>query len=56
MLVKLCVKNYETLDGFVNGVDGIFENYIETISKKLVWIHFHNFRTVHNIQIKILEM
>jgi hypothetical protein len=49
--VKLCVRNDQTLDGFVDGVDGIFEDYIETISKKLVWIHFHNSRTLHNTQI-----
>jgi len=27
MLVELCARNYETLDGLVNGVDGIFEDF-----------------------------
>jgi hypothetical protein len=56
MLVKLCVRNYESLDGFMNGADGMFEDYIETISKTLVWIHFHNSQTIHNTQIKNLQM
>jgi hypothetical protein len=42
MLVELCVRNYETFDGLVNGVNGIFEYFTETISKSFVWIHFHN--------------
>jgi hypothetical protein len=49
--VELCVANYETSNGLVNGVDGIFENFIENISKSLIWIHFHNPRIGHNIQI-----
>jgi hypothetical protein len=40
--VELCVGNYETSDGLVNGANGIFENFIENISKSLIWIHFHN--------------
>jgi hypothetical protein len=31
MLVKLCGGNYETFDGLVNGVDGIFEDFTKTI-------------------------
>jgi hypothetical protein len=48
MIVELCVGNYETSDGLVNGVDGIFEDFIETISKSFVWIHFHNPEIKHN--------
>jgi hypothetical protein len=36
MLVELCARNYETLDGLVNGVNEIFEDFIEIISKSLV--------------------
>jgi hypothetical protein len=32
MLVELCVGNYETFDGFVNGADGIFDDFTKTIS------------------------
>jgi hypothetical protein len=53
---EIVCKKYETLDGFVNGVDGIFEDYIEIISKTFVWIHFHNSQIVHNTQIKNLQM
>ncbi len=42
MLVELCARNYETSDGLVNGVDGTFEDFIKSISKYFVWIHFHN--------------
>jgi hypothetical protein len=42
MLVELCARNYGTSDGLVDGVDVIFEDFIKTISKKFVWIHFHN--------------
>jgi hypothetical protein len=31
MLMKLCAGNYETSDGLVNGADGDFEGFIETI-------------------------
>jgi hypothetical protein len=27
MLVELCEGNYETLDGLVNGADGIFKDF-----------------------------
>ncbi len=42
MLVELCVGNYETFDGLVNGANVIFEEFTEIISKSFVWIHFHN--------------
>jgi hypothetical protein len=44
MLVELCVGNYETSNGFVNGVDGIFQDYTKTISKSLIWIQFQNLK------------
>jgi hypothetical protein len=36
MLVELCVGNYETFDGLVNGANVIFEDCIEIISKSFV--------------------
>jgi hypothetical protein len=33
MLVELSIGNYTTLDGLVNGLDGTFQNYINTFSK-----------------------
>ncbi len=39
--MELCVGNYATLDGLVNGVDGTFQDYIENNLKPLTWIHFH---------------
>jgi hypothetical protein len=41
-LRKKCWWNYETSNGIVNDAHGIFEDFIETISKSFVWIHFHN--------------
>jgi hypothetical protein len=40
----------------VNGVDGIFEDFIKTISKSLVWIHFHNPEIGHYTQIQNLQI
>ncbi len=31
--MELCARNYETLDGLVNGVDGTFEDFTKTILK-----------------------
>ncbi len=42
MLVELCTWNYITLDGPINGVDGIFKDYTKTFPKSLIWIHFQN--------------
>jgi hypothetical protein len=56
MLVELCARNYETSDGLVNGANGIFEDFIESISKSFVWIHFHNPQIGHNALIKNLQI
>jgi hypothetical protein len=36
MLVELYARNYETSNGLVNDADGIFEDFIKTISKYFV--------------------
>jgi hypothetical protein len=56
MLMELCAGNYETSDGVVNGVDGIFEDFTKIISKSFVWIHFHNPKIGHNTQIIFLQI
>jgi hypothetical protein len=53
MLMELCVRNYETSNGLVNG---IFADFTKTISKSFVWIHFHNPQIEHNTQIKNLQI
>jgi len=35
MLVKLCVSNYVTFDGFVNGIDGILKHQQHIMKKSL---------------------
>jgi hypothetical protein len=35
MLVKLCVSNYVTFDGFVNGTDGILKHQQHIAKKSL---------------------
>jgi len=35
-LIELCTRNYATLNGLVNGVDGIFKDYTKTLSKSLI--------------------
>jgi hypothetical protein len=52
MLVELCVGNYATLDGIVNGVDDTFQDYIKSSPKPLIWIHFHNPQIGIKTQIK----
>ncbi len=42
MLVELCVGNYATSDGLVNGVDGIFKTSTTYCEKTIIWIMFHN--------------
>jgi hypothetical protein len=36
MFVELCARNYETLNGLVNGANETFEDFIKIISKSLV--------------------
>jgi len=43
MLVELCVGNYATHDGLVNGANGIFQGSTKVFnSKKVIWILFNN--------------
>jgi hypothetical protein len=44
MLVELCVDNYATFDGLVNGVDVIFEASTIYCEKTIIWIMFYNFK------------
>jgi hypothetical protein len=30
MLVELCARNYDTLDGLINGADGAFKDFTQT--------------------------
>jgi len=43
MLVELCVGNYATHDGLVNGVDGIFKRSTKVFNlEEVIWILFNN--------------
>jgi hypothetical protein len=44
-VVKICVENYDMLDGFINGADGTFKYFIQTSSKSFIWIEFYNSKT-----------
>jgi hypothetical protein len=35
MLIELCVGNYATFDGLVNGVDNILKNHTRTYSNHI---------------------
>jgi len=39
-LIKLCVDNYATSYGLVNGVDGIFKASTTYCEKTIIWIMF----------------
>jgi hypothetical protein len=36
MLINLCVGNYNTLDGLVNGANGTFKDSTQTFSKSFI--------------------
>jgi hypothetical protein len=42
MLVKLFARNYNTLDGLVNGANGTFKDFTQFFSKSFIWIQFYN--------------
>ncbi len=45
MLVELCVENYATSNGLVNGVDGIFKTLTSYHNKIIISISFLNPKT-----------
>jgi len=42
MLVEIYACNYDSQDGFVNGVDGILKAYTKTNNNDVLWIKFHD--------------
>jgi hypothetical protein len=40
MLIEICVNNYATSDGLVNGIDGTFETSTTYCEKTIIWIMF----------------
>jgi hypothetical protein len=55
MLVELCVGNYATFDGLVNGGNDIFNASITYCEKTIIWIMFQNFKIkILTKKIKIL--
>jgi hypothetical protein len=42
MLFELCVGNYATFDGLVNGANGIFKTSVSYHNKTKIWISFPN--------------
>ncbi len=44
MLLKLCIHNYATSFGLVNGVNGIFEASTTHTNKTIIQILFQNFK------------
>jgi hypothetical protein len=53
MLVELCVGNYSTPNGLVNGVNGIFQTSSKlAYSQKVIWILFNNLNSGQLIRTK----
>ncbi len=44
MLVELCICNYATYDGLLNGVGGIFKALTTYCDKTIIWIMFQIFK------------
>jgi len=43
MLIELCVGNYATFDGLVNGANDILKTSITYCEKTIIWIMFQKF-------------
>jgi hypothetical protein len=54
--MELCEGDYKTLNGLMNGANGIFEDFAKTISKKLLWIYFHNLHIGHIMNYKFTNL
>jgi len=53
MLVQLCVGNYSTHDGLINGANGIFQASSKLHnSQEAIWILFNNPKSGQLIRIK----
>jgi hypothetical protein len=53
MLVEICVGNYATHGGFVNGADGIFQGSTKVLnSQEVIWILFINLKCGQLTKIK----
>jgi len=44
MLVELCVGNYATSNGLLNGANGIFKASTTYCEKTIIWIMFQKFK------------
>jgi hypothetical protein len=55
MLIELCVGNYATFDGLVNGANDILKTSITYCEKTIIWIMFQNFKIGTNKR-KILSL
>jgi len=56
MLVELCVGNYDTLDGLVNGADGTFKDFTQTFSTSFIWTKFYNSKIGNKMRNKNLHI
>ncbi len=54
--MELCEGDYKTLNGLMNGANGIFEDFAKTISKKLLWVYFHNLYIGHIMNYKFTNL
>jgi len=55
MLIELCVGNYATFDGLVDGANDILKTSITYCEKTIIWIMFQNFKIGTNKR-KILSL
>jgi hypothetical protein len=49
----LCARNYDTLDGLVNGADGTFKDITHISWKSFIWIQFYNSKIENKTRWKI---
>jgi len=56
MLVELCARNYNTLDGLINGANGTFNDFTPTFSKSFIWTQFYNSKIGNKMKIKFVHI
>jgi hypothetical protein len=56
MLVASYARNYNTLNGLVNGANETFKDFTQTFSKPFIWIQFYNSKIGNKTRIKILHI
>jgi hypothetical protein len=56
MLIELCAKSYNTLDGLINGANETFKDFTQTFSKSFIWIQVYKSKIEKKTRIIFLHI